>query len=226
MRYRDRGFPTEHLSRTEVHQGWTPGELQDSGRQAPPERARPASRATSPKLLSIVPAQAGSLSSRYSFIACRPLDGGRRWVRWSTAVRRAGYPATLGWPRQPGFASLMVSSGVIRRVCETRVGGRRHRGHVGGGSGSPRDLVAGTPGKAAWLVPEVAPGGDGTWLCWECRVAAAGRVLRCPCRRRRRRLRPCRSRRTAGRRPSGGGEVTRANNKLMSLSARPQWEIR
>jgi YVTN family beta-propeller protein len=36
MRNRDRGFLPEHLSRTEVHQGWTPGVLQDNGRQAPP----------------------------------------------------------------------------------------------------------------------------------------------------------------------------------------------
>ena len=41
MRNRGRGFIPEHLSRTEVHQGWTPGVLQDNGRQAPPGRVRP-----------------------------------------------------------------------------------------------------------------------------------------------------------------------------------------
>jgi hypothetical protein len=76
-----------------------------------------------------------------------------------------------------------VSIGEIQRIRGTRGDGRRHRGHVSGGSGPSRDRLAVTPGKAAWLVPEVAPGGDGTRFCGECRFAAAGRGSAVPVRR-------------------------------------------
>ena len=102
---------------------------------------------------------------------CRGWGGRAAMVTWS---------ARLGWPRGLGFAPLTVSFGVIWRVCVARVGGRRHRGHVGGGSGPSRDLLAGTSGRAARVVPEVAPGGDGTRLFGKCRGAADGRGAALP----------------------------------------------
>ena len=49
----------------------------------------------------------------------------------------------------PVAASLTVSMAPVRRVRETRGGGRRHRGHEEMAAGPPRDLLAVTAGKAA-----------------------------------------------------------------------------
>jgi hypothetical protein len=92
------------------------------------------------------------------------LLGGRDWVKngdaWRVLQRHQDGALTvqhLGhsvWrrcrcPRRVWLASLGMAFGEIRRVRETRVDGRRHRGHVSGGSGPPRDLLAVTAGKAA-----------------------------------------------------------------------------
>jgi hypothetical protein len=77
-------------------------------------------------------------------------------VRCTTATSSSHSAMTSSF----GSALAITRHGRPCRACPgvtSRRSGRRHRGHLGDGSGFPRHLSLGLRGKAAWTVPEVAP---------------------------------------------------------------------